>query len=172
MKLLEKHLDKYNNSELEIMIYDQYNLFNYTSRELFKLHLDFLLENMYNIKLVAPKRKRLNQLEFREEVKNKFNNKCIITNETCLDELEAAHIVPVAENENYDIDNGLLMVSNIHKTFDKLKWSINPDTMRIVIRNNTNVGQIKEYNNKYINISSNEKFKRNLKWHYEKFSNV
>jgi len=169
MNFLENYLDNIDNTDLEYTIYEDYEKFGYDDKELFKLHLDFLLENMYNIKLTAPKRKRINQSEFRKEILKKFDHTCIITGGNCDDELEAAHIIPVSDKENYDIDNGLLIVSTIHKTFDNFKWSINPNTMRIEIKPNTNVGQIKQYDGKHINIIINNKLKQNLLWHYQKF---
>ena len=50
----------------------------------------------------------------------KFNKKCIVTNDNCVRELTACHIIPIKENENYDIDNGLLLKESIHRTFDVL----------------------------------------------------
>ncbi len=173
MDFLENFLDNINininSNELEHTIYEEYENFGYTDKKLFKFHLDFLLENTYDIKLVAPKRKRINQSKFRKEILKKFNNTCIITGGNCEDELEAAHIIPVSDKENYDMDNGLLIVSTIHKTFDNFKWSINPSTMQIVIKPDANVGQIKQYNGKNINIDMNNKLKQNLVWHYQKF---
>ena len=65
----------------------------------------------------------------------KFDGKCIISNEDCLYELEAAHIIPLADDDSYDVDNGLLLTRNLHSTMDKLLWAINPDTLIIEIKN-------------------------------------
>lgn len=170
---LEIYLDKYENCELSDNIYTKYLKFNYPDEELYKLHLDFMLKNIYHIKLVKKTRKRLNQTEFRNKILKKFNNTCIITRETCLDELTAAHIVPVSEDENYDPDNGLLLRENIHRTFDNYKWSINPETLTVEIKQDTNVGQIKQYEGLILtHIKINEYLLNNLKKHYEEFKKM
>ncbi len=171
MQKLEKYLDQYENKSLCDTIYNDYSLFGYLDEKLYRLHLDFMLNNLYNIKLVTHTRKRLNQTEFREEILKKFNRTCVITGETCLDELTASHIIPISEEENYDVDNGLLLRENIHNTFDKFRWSINPETLTIEIKQNMNVGQIKEYDGMKLNIELNSDIKRNLENHYKKFKN-
>lgn len=172
MNQLEKYLDKHNNSEINYNIYNEYAFFGYTNEKLYTLHLDFLLDNVYDIKLVTNTRKRLNQYDFRIEILKKFNYQCIITCETCECELTASHIIPVSDNEDYDIDNGLLLRENLHKTFDNFMWSINPNTLKIVVRKNCNVGQIREYANTKINLNMNNYLKSNLICHYEKFKKI
>ena len=71
------------------------------------------------------------QYEFRTKLIDRYD-KCIITdmdNEVC----EAAHIIPFSESPNFDIDNGILLNLILHKLFDDYVWSINPDTLRIVV---------------------------------------
>ena len=152
MNKLEEYLDKNDNKEIiKEEIYD-YKKFNYNDEIIFNNHLNFLLENIYNIKIIEndKSRVRLNQKEYRKELLEKFNNKCIITNEDCMEELEACHLIPINEKESYNINNGIILTSNLHKTFDKYLWSINPKTLKIEINNNKNVGNIKKYvGNKY-----------------------
>ena len=107
MNKLEQYLDLFDNKELPNDIYKKYNEFLYNDEELYLHHLKFLLDNIYSIKITESKRKRLNQNEFRNEILKKFNYTCIISNISCVDELTAANIIPIKENENYDIDNGL-----------------------------------------------------------------
>ncbi len=171
MQKLEIYLDQYENKELSDNIYKDYIKFGYKNEKIYRLDLDFLLTNVYNIKITKITRKRLNQTQFRKEILKKFNNTCIVSNETCLDELTAAHIIPVGDKENYDIDNGLLLMENLHKTFDNFKWSINPETLVIEINNNVNSGSIKKYDGKKLNIKTNDVFKANLQYHYDKFKN-
>ena len=86
-----------------------------------------------------------------------------------MDELTAAHIIPIKENENYDIDNGLLLTENLHKTFDKYRWSINPDTLLIEINKNIDVGSIKKYQNYKVPLQINTELYSNLLLHYNIF---
>lgn len=168
MNKLEQYLDSIDKTQLTQSIYNNYELFGYNDEELFKFHLDFMLENLYNITLVETKRKRLKQKEFRKELLKKFKT-CIVTGNDCEYELEAAHIIPITNDENYDINNGLLLERNIHNTFDRYNWSINPDTLIIEINNNINVGSIRKYNNTKINIELNTELKQNLQIHYNIF---
>jgi predicted restriction endonuclease len=169
MNNLEQYLDNYDNKELTNEIYNMYKFFLYKNEDLYLYHLKFLLENIYSIKIIEYKRKRLNQKEFRNQILQKFNNTCIISGVTCIDELTAAHIIPINEIENYDIDNGLLLLENLHKTYDKYYWSINPDLLQIEINNNINVGTIKQYNNLKITLQMNNMLYSNLKTHYDIF---
>jgi predicted restriction endonuclease len=147
MTLLEDYLDNYENKELPSSIYTMHNDFGYNDEELYQIDLEFMLNNIYNIKIIETpvleiRKKRINQSEFRKKIIERFNNKCIITGNDCIDELEACHIIPVATNEDYSIDNGLLLEKNIHCTVDKYLWSINPDTFQIESKN---IGTIKKY---------------------------
>jgi predicted restriction endonuclease len=169
MNKLEEYLDQFNYKELQNNIYTKYSEFLYDDEELYLHHLNFLLENIYSIKIIESKRKRLNQTEFRNEILNKFNYKCIISNISCIDELTAAHIIPIKDNENYDIDNGLLLTENLHKTYDKYRWSINPDTLLVEINKNINVGSIKYYENQKILLQMNTELYSNLLIHYNTF---
>ena len=172
MNKLELYLDKNDNKEIiKDEIYD-YKKFNYNDEIIFNNHLNFLLENIYNIKIIEndKSRVRLSQKEFRKELLKKFN-KCIITNEDCIEELEACHLIPINEKESYNINNGIILTSNLHKTFDKYLWSINPNTLTIEINNNKNVGNIKKYVGNKVNIKLNDELFNNLNYHYINFIN-
>jgi predicted restriction endonuclease len=171
MYKLEEYLDNYDNKEIYKDDLYNYKKFNYIDELIFNNHLTFLLENIYNIKVIEidKSRVRLNQKDFRDGLLEKFNNKCVVTDEDCIDELEACHIIPINEKECYNIDNGLILTSNLHKTFDKYLWSINPNTLKIEIKNNKNVGNIKKYESNKINIKLNNDLFNNLNYHYNKF---
>jgi hypothetical protein len=169
---LESFLDNCEGGIISENIYNDCEKFGYINKELFKTHLDFMLTNLYDIKVVKEQRRRLNQIEFRQCLLEKFNNSCIITGQTCTDELTAAHIVPISENENYDIDNGLLLIETIHRTYDKFKWSINPETLCIEVKQDDDVGTIQNYENKKINLQLNNELKQNLICHYNKFKKI
>lgn len=167
MTKLEEFLDNYDNHELSSNIFSMYKEFNYDDDELFQIDLEFLLNNIYNIKIVEHKIKRMGQAEFRQLLLERFNNRCIVTGNDCIDELEACHIIPVATNEDYSLENGLLLERNIHKTFDKYYWSINPDTFQIEILNDINIGSIRKYQN--IKLSLHDDMKHVLGAHYNIF---
>jgi predicted restriction endonuclease len=143
---IENYLSKCNNLIDYNLINYNYKNFNYDDKELFKLHLDFLLNNFYkHIKINNLQIKRLNQEEFRKLLLNKYK-KCIITNNDCVDELEACHIIEHKDGGSCDINNGLLLERNIHSTFDKNLWCIKPDKNNCVIEiKNGHNGTITKY---------------------------
>lgn len=166
---LEKYLDKLDNTTVSKSQIPDYKTFGYSEEYTFNIHLNFLLELCYNIKFVENKKIRLKQKKFRELLFIKYNSTCIISGNDCVDELKAAHIIPVADEESYDVDNGLLLTSTLHDTYDKFLWSINPETLCIEINNDRNVGQIKNYVNKKIDLEINNDLKNNLLYHYQLF---
>ena len=170
--ILENYLDDIleKDKTINYHIFNEYEKFNYDNKDLFEINLKFLLDNIYtDIKIVEPKLKRLNQQEFRDELINKYQ-KCLITNNDCLNELEACHINNIDIN---NINNGLLLCSNLHKTFDKYLWAINPDTLQIeVAKDDSNtVGTIYKIfkENKQVTLDMNNELYNNLKHRYNKF---
>lgn len=112
---------------------------------------------------------RLGQSQFRKVLIDKYQ-KCIITDNDCIKELSASHIVPYAVTNNNDINNGLLLAEQIHRTFDIFYWTINPNTLKVEINRNVfNVGTIKNYENKRIKLELNQCIYNNLLWHYTRF---
>jgi len=78
-----------------------------------------------------------NDRQFRNDVSAKYNNKCIISNNDIM-MCEIAHIIPFCkanEFEKYDVNNGLVLSSELHKLFDKKLLRINPDTQLVEIDN-------------------------------------
>jgi hypothetical protein len=170
MTKLEDFLDKNENGKIDLSIYQKYKDFEYLNEDIFTVDLNFLLENIYNIKIYDESRKRLSQQEFRNKLMELYNYKCIVTGDKCIRELTACHIIPFAEDENYDLDNGLVLKESIHRTFDDFFWSINPETLKIEINKNIDeCGEIKEYEDKEINLEINSEIKENLKWHHNNF---
>lgn len=170
INVIEKYLDEL--VEIKSDIYNtefEYGDSTNDSYDTLKeFYLEFMLNNLYQDKLTTTKKHRLNQREFREELLKKYKG-CIVTGETCEVELTAAHIVPVSENDNYDIDNGLLLSENLHRTFDHYLWSINPKTMTIETKSGKNAGHIEKYKNHKINLEPTTTLYKNLSKHHSNF---
>jgi len=79
--------------------------------------------------LVKP---RLGQSSFRLLVTDAYKRRCAITGENTLFALEAAHIVPYANEGTHDVRNGLLLRADFHRLFDVGLVSVTPD-LRIKI---------------------------------------
>ena len=165
MTKLEDYLDKINNKELEDSILNKYKDFDYDDEDIFHIDLEFLINNVYNIKLVDSNLKRMGQQEFRQKVLELYGRKCIVSGNDCPAELEAAHIIPFSEQPSYNLNNSLLLERNLHSTFDKYLWSINPETFMIEVKDNC--GSIKKYEGNKLNLNDNLKF--SLQEHYSSF---
>lgn len=74
--------------------------------------------------LVMP---RLGQGAFRVVVTDAYQRRCAITGERTLPVLEAAHILPFAEQGPHEVVNGLLLRSDFHKLFDLGLVTVTPD---------------------------------------------
>ena len=72
-------------------------------------------------------RRRLGQGAFRVLVTDTYERRCAVTREKVLPVLEAAHIRPVSEGGRNEIDNGLLLRSDIHRLFDRGYVTVTPD---------------------------------------------
>lgn len=61
---------------------------------------------------------REGQSEFRQAVSAAYNYRCCITNDSCSDLLEAAHIQSYISRDSNHVQNGLLLRVDFHKMFD------------------------------------------------------
>ena len=70
---------------------------------------------------------RPQQVQFRKQVLNKFDNTCILTGERMNIVLEACHIIPVEHKGNDTFINGLCMRADIHVLFDSKHIRFQPN---------------------------------------------
>ena len=164
-------LNKNKQQDLTRYIYLDYEKLNYESNELFKIDVDFIL-SAYQIQLTEPKKIRSKQEKFRNSLIDR-DKSCIITNND-YDECDAAHIIPLLDSNNYDVDNGILLDKSLHSSYDKHYWCIHPETLKIIINDkynirNRNLSCVK-YENYKVNIKPNDKMLKNLQKRYEIFS--
>lgn len=125
----------------------------------FKIFHDYV----YVKKVKTEEREKRDDTSFRKQVRERYNNCCMITQkipEVC----EVAHIYPHCEsniNEKYDIDNGLYLCKELHSLFDHSQFhmKINTDTHSIelsdYIMNNFSMSEYHKYNNIKINLTPN-----------------
>ncbi|MDZ4656407.1 MAG: HNH endonuclease [Bythopirellula sp.] len=80
--------------------------------------------------------KRRGQRAFRDALRKRYGDLCLVTKCEVLDVVEAAHISPYrGENDNH-VQNGLLLRSDIHTLFDLDLLGINPDSLRVEVHPN------------------------------------
>jgi len=75
----------------------------------------------------ALRRPRLGQGAFRVLVTDAYQRRCAITGERTLPVLEAAHILPYAEEGPHEVSNGLLLRSDFHKLFEAGLLTVTPE---------------------------------------------
>lgn len=72
-------------------------------------------------------RPRLGQGAFRVAVTDAYLRACAVTHEHSLPVLEAAHIVPYAQGGAHEVNNGLLLRSDLHRLFDLGYVTVTPE---------------------------------------------
>lgn len=113
---------------------------------------------------------RRGQTPFRKKLLTAYECKCAITSCTEREVLEAAHIIPFSETQDYPTSNGILLRADIHVLFDLFLVSISPQTGKIAVSHRLSE-EYQKYNGKLMNFPNNEQDYpswENLKVHYEK----
>jgi hypothetical protein len=76
-------------------------------------------------------RERRGQRQFRDDLRGRYGDRCLVTGCQILAVLEAAHIRPYrGENDNHP-ENGLLLRSDVHTLFDLDLLGIEPEQLRV-----------------------------------------
>ena len=76
-------------------------------------------------------RLRRGQQAFRESLRVRYGDRCVVTQCDVLDVLEAAHIKPYRGDSDHHPDNGLLLRADIHTLFDVHLLSVDPQTWHV-----------------------------------------
>lgn len=127
-----------------------------------KSKVDFTMFNMFQYihKETEEKEKRIDQYSFRNDLIERYNS-CIISGVSEI-VCEACHIIPYScceDKDKYNVDNGILLRSDLHKLFDSGLLKINPNTLQVMLSKqillDPKMIQYIEFNNKKININKN-----------------
>ena len=86
-----------------------------------------ILEIVERRRVLAYSIERPGQPRFRREVLETAAGRCVLTQETTTDVLEAAHIIPVKEGGSDVPGNGLCLRMDIHRLFDKGSIRLQPN---------------------------------------------
>jgi putative restriction endonuclease len=78
-------------------------------------------------------RPRLGQGTFRVIVTDAYERRCAMTGERTLPVLQAAHIKPYSSGGPHQLDNGLLLRSDLHTLFDQGYVTVDADQMKVVV---------------------------------------
>jgi hypothetical protein len=115
-------------------------------------------------------RERRGQQAFRDALRIRYGDICLVTGCELLAVLEAAHIVPYRGQDDHHPENGLLLRSDIHTLFDLDLISIGPDSLKIELHPNV-VAEYGDFNGRKLLCSSRSRPSRSaLQKRYEQFS--
>lgn len=147
-ELYEKLYINYSNEKIVFAMYD---MFGY-------IHTD-----------TEEKDIRKNQHEFRKDLIDRYEG-CVITgvSEKVCDACHIISYVKCEDKDKYNIDNGILLRSDLHRLFDDGLLKIDPNTCTIIlnetIMSNKKMKQYHELNNKKINIHEKSIYFLNKIW--------
>ena len=111
---------------------------------------------------------RRGQKKFRNELVAVYK-KCVVTECSLVQALEAAHIVGYNGDKTNHIQNGLLLRSDIHTLYDLGLISINPSTLKIEISSELHDTEYESYEGKILKgLIANKKA---LEYHYDNVFN-
>lgn len=113
-------------------------------------------------------RERRGQQQFREALRRRYGDRCVITGCELLHVLEAAHIRPYrGENDNHP-ENGLLLRSDIHTLFDLDLLGIAPETLRVELHPDV-AAEYEEFDGHPLDCPSGKPSHEALRQRYEEF---
>lgn len=76
-------------------------------------------------------RARRGQQQFRDSLRRRYSDRCVVTDCRILAILEAAHINPYRGDDDHHPQNGLLLRADIHTLFDLNLLGIEPEQLRV-----------------------------------------
>ena len=65
--------------------------------------------------------------EFRSMICAYDDSRCVLTGETTIEALDAAHLIPAAEGQNDTPFNGIVLRADLHRLFDTCLFTFGPD---------------------------------------------
>jgi hypothetical protein len=97
-------------------------------------------------------RARRGQQEFRDNLRNRYGDRCMISGCELLHVIEAAHIQPYRGPDDNHIDNGLLLRSDLHTLFDLDLIGIDPDTLTVHVSPAARTAEYADFHGKSLNV--------------------
>jgi hypothetical protein len=76
-------------------------------------------------------RERRGQAQFRDALRHRYGDRCLVTSCAVLAVLEAAHIKPYRGERDNHPDNGLLLRADVHTLFDLDLLHVEPGSLRV-----------------------------------------
>ncbi len=96
-------------------------------------------EEEASLEIIERKRKSITRLvrdwRFQKNVISAYNGECAICRCNIIELLQAAHIIPVKDGGNDDVNNGICLCANHHLMFDRGLLSIDFNSLEVTIHN-------------------------------------
>jgi putative restriction endonuclease len=102
-------------------------------------------------------RERRGQSEFRQALRSRYGDRCMITGCEIIDILEAAHISPYRGEEDNHPENGLLLRADLHTLFDLDLLGICPKDLKLFFHPKVKIAGYKEWHCKKLLCSTSLK---------------
>ncbi len=157
--MIFQKLENIDNQNITKTLNDRYKILI----ELFdKAVVDYYMYDKYlyldNVDSLEEQINRNGQFLFKKQLIERYG--CCVISKNTVETCDAAHIIPYSKlntNDKYNIDNGLLLRTDLHRYFDNKILKINPLTLIVSfnkdwLAKNQNYN---EYNNIKININQN-----------------
>mgnify|MGYP003629419514 CR=1 FL=1 len=114
---------------------------------------------------------RRGQSDFRKSLLLAFSGKCCISQCTVESVLEAAHIIPHAEESNYKVTNGLVLRADLHTLFDLNLLGVDLEGI-VHISDNLRLSEYAEFGGRSIGKNLPDETSKNLAIRFRQFSAV
>jgi predicted restriction endonuclease len=111
---------------------------------------------------------RPEQASFRDALMSLYKGRCVISGCSVPEVLQAAHIIPFSESVAFrnDVNNGLILRSDIHTLFDRFLMSIRPMDGTIFLADQLMTSGYRNYHGKKLNLKASRHF---LADHFKRF---
>ena len=93
---------------------------------------------------------RQGQPQFRVSLLEVYNGRCAITDCNVQEALEAAHVVPYLGLETNHLSNGLILRADLHTLFDLFLFTINPESLTVIVSPNLKSTPYSKFDGKVI----------------------
>ena len=95
-------------------------------------------------------RRRRGQRKFRDALRKRYRDTCVVTGCKIVDLLEAAHIRTMSGVDDNNPDNGLLLRADIHTLFDLNLLGIDPMTLKVHLHASIKTSEYAEYDGQHL----------------------
>jgi putative restriction endonuclease len=114
-------------------------------------------------------RERRGQRRFRQQLRSRFADRCLVTGCSIVELLEACHINPHRGDKDNQPSNGLLLRTDIHTLFDLDLLGIEPGTLRLHLHPTLVGSEYKEFSGRSLSCDPKLLSKKALAERWEAF---